>query len=142
MTSSIRCPVIRRGATLTAVASSVSLAGSTIHVQGNGRGSVKLTCTGTTTCTGRLTLTVRRKAKKGKPTTETIATAAFSIHAGGTTTIALPLTAAGRALLKANHGRLAATLAILASPPSPTGTRHASVQLVQEQTTKAHKPSG
>lgn len=123
-------------------ASSVSLAGSTIHVQGNGRGSVKLTCTGTATCTGTLTLTVKRKAKKGKTTTETIGTVPFSIHAGRTTAITLALTATGRAVLKAGHGRLTATLAILESPPSPTGTRHDSVQLVREQPTKANKPSG
>ncbi len=111
----------------------VSLAGSTISIQSAGKGSVKLICTGTATCAGKLTLTVKGKAKKGKKAkVETIGTAAFSIPAGKAATVTLTLTAAGRALLKFHHGKLSASLTILKSSPTPASTQHESVQLVQK----------
>jgi len=82
-----------------AIAGSVSLTGSVLSIQSNGKGSVKLTCTGTATCAGKLTLTVTSKGKHAKKAkAETIGTAAFSIPAGKTGVVTITLTAAGRAL--------------------------------------------
>ena len=115
----------------TAAAGSVSLASSVIGVQSGGKASVKLTCAGTTTCAGKLTLTVSLKGKgKGKhgkkAKTETIGTAAFSIPAGKTGVVAIKLTTAGRTLLKAGHGKLSASLTILKSSPAPANTQRKS----------------
>ena len=119
-----------------AVTGSVSLDGSTITVQSIHEAAVKLACTGTATCSGKLTLTGKSTPKKGKKAkTETIGTATFSIPAGKTATIELKLNAAGKALLSADHGHLGATLSILKSSPAPSQTHIDSVHLVQQ---KAH----
>jgi hypothetical protein len=121
-----------------AIAGSVSLTGSVLSVHSGGKASVKLTCAGTTPCTGKLTLTVTSKGKHAKKAkAETIGTAAFSIPAGKTGVVTITLTAAGRALLKAGHGKLSASLTIVKSSPSPASTERASVQLVQKAATKA-----
>jgi len=129
----------------------VSLDGSTITVQGNGEAEVKLSCTGTGMCAGKLTLTELRLAvkillEKGKRTTpktktktETLGTATFFIPAGKTATIELKLNAVGRALLGAAHGRLSASLTVLKSAPGPTQTLTEDVQLVQR---RAHGKAG
>jgi hypothetical protein len=123
-----------------AVAGSVTLTGSVLSVQSGGKGSVKLTCTGTATCAGKLTLTVRVKAEKGKKAkTKTIGAAVFSIPAGKTGVVTITLTAAGRALLKAGHGKLSASLTMVKSSPAPTSTERERVQLVQRKTTKGKK---
>ncbi len=125
-----------------AATGSVSLAGSTIGVQSAGRASVKLSCAGTATCTGKLTLTAKSttgKGKKKRSETTTIGTATFSIPAGKTATATLTLTATGRTLLKSDHGKLSASLTILKSSPSPTSTQRKSVQLVQKAATKAKR---
>ncbi len=115
---------------------SVSLDGSTITVASSGEAAVKLACTGTATCAGKLTLTGKNTTKKGKKAkTETIGTATFSIPTGKTATIELDLNAAGRALLGADHGRLSASLTILKSSPAPSQTHAENVRLVQK---KAH----
>ncbi|HTA12475.1 MAG TPA: hypothetical protein VK765_03565 [Solirubrobacteraceae bacterium] len=120
-----------------AIAGSVSLTGSLLGVRSGVRASVELTCTGTAACTGKLTLTVASKDKHGKKAkAETIGTAAFSIPAGKTGVLTIKLTAAGRALLKAGHGRLSASLTIVKSSPAPASTKRESVQLVQKKTPK------
>ena len=71
-------------------AGSVSLARSTITVQGSGAAGIKLTCTGTDTCSGKLTLTTKRTTKKSKKKhtkTQTIGTTTYSISAGETATV-------------------------------------------------------
>jgi hypothetical protein len=114
----------------------VLLNGSTITVQSSGEAQVKLACAGTTKCAGKLTLTVKVAARKGKKAkTETLGTATFSIQPNETTSIKLTLGAAAKALLGADHGRLGATLLILRSSPSPSQTHTDSVHLVQQ---KAH----
>jgi hypothetical protein len=123
-----------------AIAGSVSLTGSIVSVQSAGKASVKLTCAGTATCTGRLTLVVSVKGKHGKKAkAETIGTAAFSIPAGRTGVVTITLTAAGRALLKAAHGKLNASLTVLKSSPAPASTQHKTITLVQKTATKAKK---
>ena len=71
----------------------VSLAGASIAVQGDGEATVKLACKGTSTCRGKLTLTVktRDKGKQRRSKTTTIGTATFSIPPGKTATLELKL---------------------------------------------------
>lgn len=117
---------------------SVSLAESMITVRGAGEAAVRLRCTGTGTCRGKLILTGKRTTRKGKEKhtkMTTIGTASFSIPAGKTATIELELNTTGRALLSADHGHLSASLTILKSSPSPSQTHIENVQLVQQ---KAH----
>jgi hypothetical protein len=118
----------------------VALDGSTIFVQVSGAAGVKLQCTGTRTCSGKLTLIFKGAAKKGKKTAKTeIATASFLVPSSKAKTIKLTLNAVGRALLSAGHGRLTATLSIVKSSPSPSQTHTDSVNLVQQKTRKAKK---
>jgi hypothetical protein len=126
----------------TAATGTVSLYGSTIIAQSSGKTAVKLSCTGTGTCSGKLTLTAKRTTGKGKTKrskTTMIATATFSIEPGKTAPITLALNTAGRALLKADHGRLSARLTILKSFPSPASTQRKSVHLVQQKAKKKAK---
>jgi protocatechuate 3,4-dioxygenase beta subunit len=125
------------------VSGSVSLAGSTITVQGSGEAAVKLSCASTVTCSGKLTLVAKTKGKgKKKAKAETIGTASFSIPAGKTVTVKLTLSGAGKALLGAAHGHLSATLTILKSSPTPSATQTESVHLVQQKAAKGKKGKG
>jgi alpha-tubulin suppressor-like RCC1 family protein len=125
----------------TAAGGKVSLDGTTLTVHSGKDAAVKLTCTATATCAGKLTLTVKGTAKKGKkPKTETIGAAGFSIPAGKTATVKLKLNATGRALLGDDHGRLSASLTILKSAPAPSQTHTESVHLAQQKATKVKKP--
>jgi hypothetical protein len=110
--------------------------GPGIKVQ-SGAAGFKVTCRGTATCSGKLTLMVKIPFKKGKKTkTTTIGTTTFSVPPGNTVTIELNLNTAGRSLLKADRGRLTADLTILKSSPPPVQTKiDHSVHLVQQ---KAH----
>jgi hypothetical protein len=117
---------------------SVSLTGSVIGVQSSGKGSVKLTCTGMAACSGKLTLTVTVKPKQGKQAkarTKAIGSAAFSIPPSKSETVTIALTAAGRALLKAAHGKLRASLTIHFGSGTTRMIRieHQSVQLLQKR---------
>jgi hypothetical protein len=103
---------------------------------------LELTCTGTGTCAGKLTLTVKGsttdkgKASKTKTTTTTIGTASFSIPPGKTATVELTLNRTSRALLGIDHGRMSASLTILKSSPAPSQTHAENVHLVQQKMTK------
>lgn len=120
-----------------AVTDSVSLDGSTLTVQSNGQAQARLACTGSSACTGKLLLTVKGVARKGKKAkTHTIATGSFAVPAGKAVTIELKPSAAGRALLRATHGRLIARLTVLKSSPAPSQTDTESVRLVQQKTVK------
>jgi hypothetical protein len=115
----------------------VALNGTALAVSRNGAVALELTCTGTGACEGKLTLTAKGRAKHGKRAkTETIATGSFSVAPGHTAIVTATLTAAGRALLKAGHGSLSASLVILKSSPPPSQMQRASVHLTQ----KAAKP--
>ena len=110
--------------------------GPGIKVQSGGATGFKVTCKGTATCSGKLTLTVKIPFKKGKKTkTTTVGTAPISAPPGKTVIVKLQLNAGGRALLSANHGRLSASLTVLKSSPPPSQTHTDSVHLVQQ---KAH----
>lgn len=130
------------GAGTTGATGSVSLDGTKIAVQSNHKAAVKLTCTGTATCSGKLTLTVKSTTKKGKKKhtkTQTIGTATFSIPAGQSQTVMVALSKPGRTLLSAAHGNLAATLMVQKSSPSPTQNSSSNVHLAQQKTTKKKK---
>jgi hypothetical protein len=110
----------------------LSLDGVTIDVQSNHDATVKLTCTGIVTCSGKLKLTAIGTSRKGKrkhTKTETLGTAIFSITADRATIIKLALNGTGRNLLSAAHGHLNATLAILKTSPVPTNTQTQRVYL-------------
>ena len=116
---------------------SVSLTGSTFAVQSNAEALVELTCSGTATCTGKLTLLVTRATGRGKhrhARVVTAGTATFSTPAGKTGTVDLQLNANGRALLRASQGRLPADLEVLKSSPAPSQTQTKNVQLVHCRT--------
>lgn len=120
-----------------AVSGSVSLVGASINVGGthHNQTAFRLTCTGTATCTGKLTLTVRRTNGKGQhkhTKTDTIGTATYSIPVGKATVVALKLSAAGSALLSTDHGRLDADLTVLKYSPAPSQTHTETVHLVQQ----------
>ena len=120
----------------------ISLDGSTIDVQRNHEALIKLTCTGTATYRGKLTLTAKsagKKGKNGKP--KKIGTAAFSIPAGKTKTktIKLTLSRTGRAFLSAAHGHLSASLTILKTFPTPSTSQSHRVHLVQQKAKKRKK---
>ncbi len=115
---------------------SVSLDSSTIAVQSSDMALVKLNCLGIASCRGKLTLTakstVEAKGKK-KTRTVTIGTVSFSVVGDETKTVKLNLNAAGRALLKADHGRCAAHLTILELAPGAANTQTKTVRLVREK---------
>ena len=118
--------------------------GKSITVHSRGRAALELIWTGkgssVVTCRGRLTLRVKVEAKGSRSKrskTQTIGAAGFSIgsaltsaSSGKTKVITIKLDAAGRALLSATHGRLAARLTILVSSPAPPRTQTHAVYLV------------
>jgi hypothetical protein len=119
------------------VSSRVSLVGVNIKVGGTQQNQTafKLACTGTAICRGKLTLMVgstNGKAQHKRTKTNTIGTATYSIPVGKTTAVALKLTAAGSALLSADHGRLDADLTISKYSPSRSQTHTETVHLVQQ----------
>jgi hypothetical protein len=111
----------------------VSLVGGTLAVRG-GVGSAKLSCAAGAGCQGKLTLTARVAAKGRHKRTATIGTASFTAPGNGTVTVKIALNATGRALLRAAHGRLGASLAIQRLEPGPAATQTKSVRLIQKPT--------
>jgi hypothetical protein len=128
-------PPATAAATATATGT-VTLDGSNIGVQ-SGVATVKLSCSGSATCVGKVTLTVKSKPKKGKKAkTETIGTASFSIPAGNTKLVKVKLNGSGRALLRTAHGHLSAAIKIAKSSPTPSKTETQSVHLKQQKAVK------
>ena len=129
-------------------ADAVSLDGSTIDVQSDGIALVKLNCRGTAGCRGKLTLTAPTaveardaKGKKRRARSTTIGTTSFSIAGDGTKTVKIALDAAGRALLRADHGHCDASLAILGLAPGVSNTQTKAVELLRWNAAKAEKPA-
>jgi hypothetical protein len=101
----------------------VSLRSVGLAVLSMGWAKAKLLCTAPGGCHGKLVLLVKSHVKaKGRKRSAThaltIATTNFTLSGGALKTIKLKLDAAGRALLRADHGHLAATLEIVALAPS------------------------
>ncbi len=96
-------------------------AGGTLAIARGHTVRVKLDCTGSKECTGKLILTTkttsRTKSGKKRSHTVTIGTVKFSIPAGKTTIVTIPLNATGRGLLGKEHGRLAAHASIVDAVP-------------------------
>jgi hypothetical protein len=112
----------------------VSLADARVTVTNGGVVTLRLTCTGSGTCSGTLDLAARRATKKGRAVkSATIATGRFSVTAGKTATVKLPLNGLGRGLLRADHERMNATLIVVKRSPSPSQTRSTRVRLVEQQ---------
>ncbi len=111
----------------------VSLVGSAIVVHRNGRAVVRLSCAGTTRCVGRLALSVRTHRRRHRTKVEKIGTATFAIAPGTTATIGLKLDVAGRALLKAAHGRLWASLRLVEPSPAPSEIETRHVRLIRHR---------
>lgn len=123
----------------TAAAGSVLLDSVTIVKDGRAA-SVKLTCSDVATCVGKLTLTASGTSGKGKKrhaNTESIGLAGFSIAAGETAAVQVPLDKTGRALMGAAHGQLSATLTIIRTSPLPNKTQTQRIRLDQPKATKA-----
>jgi phosphodiesterase/alkaline phosphatase D-like protein len=112
----------------------VSLASASVVTQAGGMAAIKLIWTGTaaSTCSGKLTLTVKTKGKSKRSKPTLIATGNFSLPLGKTQIARVKLNEAGRALLNAGHGRLSANLAILELFPDPSPAQTETVHLARE----------
>jgi hypothetical protein len=80
------------------------------------------------------------KQGRGRSSTRTIATAAFSIPAGKTSIVRVQLNAAGRSLLVVHHGRLTVNLTILQSSPGSSHARTEPVHLARQKARARSKP--
>ena len=117
---------------------SMYLVDTSIAVKGKGVALVKVECFGKEACHGKLTLTVKRRARAKAATNArvlTIGTATYAIGGDEAKTVRVNLNAMGRGLLSADHGRLSASLKILELAPGPQSTQTKAVRLVQQ---KAH----
>jgi hypothetical protein len=119
----------------------VSLLSSGIAVQAHARALVRLKAVGAGSCHGTLTLKVKLKSGKRRSRLKAIATARFSLAAGKLATVKLALNASGRALLRAGHGHLTASLVVLKSVPAPTQARTARVRLTRRPATPSKTPA-
>jgi hypothetical protein len=120
--------------------SRLSLDGYAVSVRNSDKAAIKLTCSNTTTCSGKLTLTAKVPTREGKDEyseTEIIGTTSFSIPAGTAVTIRLKLNATGRRLLNAANRHIDAELTILKTTPRPSTTQTASVHLTLHNTKKS-----
>jgi hypothetical protein len=96
------------------------------------RAVVRLVWRGVGSCTGKLRLKVKVKRRAGKKlgtVTRTIAAGGFTIEAGRARTVKLKLNAFGRALLKAGHGRLRASLLVVSVSAGTSQAKTSNVRL-------------
>ena len=111
----------------------VRLVASKIATRAGGRAALRLSCTGTARCIGRLKLTARRaatsKRKAGKAAV--VARKTFSIAPGTTGRIAIRLNARGRGLLRAAHAHLTASLTVLKTSPAPSRAATQRIRLLK-----------
>ena len=107
----------------------VALVSKSITVQSHSRVTLKLRrMAGTGGCSGTLKLTVKTTTDKHRTRTSTIGTGKFSIAPGKVQVFPVKLNTTARALLKARHGRLGASLVIRLST-GPARAQTASVRL-------------
>jgi subtilisin family serine protease len=104
-----------------------------------GRVRIRLRCTASARCAGKLTLTVktrvrsaRRHGRRNSTTAElvTIGRGTFSLRPGQAATVAVTLSASGRALAQTAHGHLVARLTIAETSPTPAATQSEHVRLL------------
>jgi hypothetical protein len=102
----------------------VGLDETTVTVRSHTVALPRLVCEGKESCEGVLTLSVHESArgKDGKRISRvvTVGSATFSIASGKVASVTIHLTAAGRALLIRDHGRLEANLRIVENAPRST----------------------
>jgi uncharacterized repeat protein (TIGR01451 family) len=109
-----------------------SLLSPALEVSSGHRTVVRLACTGTAECAGRLTLLAMSTVGHGgarHKRSYNIGAADFTIAPGRTGAIGVTLDSAGRALLRAAHGHLSAVLSVLTQSPATSRTQTASVRL-------------
>ncbi len=100
---------------------------------------IRVSCTSTSTCIGKLKLRVTTSVKhRKKPKTTEIAAVSFSIGPGGETTLKLRLNPTGRVMLKAHHHPMTATLSITRMSPPPVQTHSEKVTLTPQKAVKTH----
>ena len=104
-----------------------------LAVARHGRVLVRLRRSGSARCRGKLTLKVRGKASGRRVSMHTIGATRFSIAVSKPITLKVKLNAAGRALLRARHGKVRASLVVLRLAPAPTRAQSASVRLQQRK---------
>jgi IPT/TIG domain/FG-GAP repeat len=104
-----------------------------LTVASRARVLVRLRRSGSARCTGKLTLKVRRGAPGRRARARTIGVTRFSIGVSKPVTVKVKLNAAGRALLRATHGKLRASLVVLRLAPGPPRAQSASVRLGQRK---------
>jgi hypothetical protein len=115
----------------------LSLASTRVAVAKDGRASIKVACSGSAACHGKLELRETRTVKHaGKLATETITIgrAAYTVKAGTKATVKIELVGSGRQELRAKRGRLPFHLSIVQATPAPSGLSVKDVVLVE-----AHK---
>jgi len=104
-----------------------------------GRARIRLRCTASGTCAGKLTLTVktrvrsaRRNGRRNSRATEllTIGRGTFSLRPGQEATVGVALSASGRTLARTAHGHLIARLTIAGTSPAPPVTQFERVRLL------------
>jgi hypothetical protein len=114
----------------------ISLDGSTVTVLRTDRALIKLRCTGTARCSGRLTLTIRittRTAKGKRTRSDAIGAASYSIRAGTSAIVRVRINRLGRTHLTRGHGHLRARLTISKTSPSPRTTTVEAVHLTLQR---------
>jgi hypothetical protein len=110
-----------------------------ITMNSKSRAAVKLVLAGAGTCRGRVTLAIKKAIAHHRPKLVTIASASFSQPAGRTLSLSLALNKLGRALLRARHGKLTASLTLLKLSPAPVAAHTSSVRLsAAHQSTAKH----
>jgi len=110
-----------------------SLLSRNVAVQPHSRALFRLRGTGAGSCAGKLRLNVELKLAGRRFKLKTIGTAVFAIASGQQLSISVKLNAAGRALLRAGHGRLNASLLLVKSSPAPLLAQTASVRLTRQR---------
>ena len=91
---------------------------------------MSVSCTGSAaTCSGHVTLTAKLAVRGHRTRTVTIATAAFTIAAGRTSSVRLRLSALGRSLLHGAHGHLSAQILLIKSAPAPSQEQRRTIRL-------------
>ena len=129
-TSSTPAPTSGTLAFSTATAT-VAIAGSTISVSKKGAATITLSCAGSATCVGKLTVLVKTKGKHVRSVT--LGTGSFSIAAGTKKAIVVKLSSAGRSLLKAGHGHLSAVMTVDKTSPAPDAKQTRDVLVSQKR---------
>ncbi|HSZ70739.1 MAG TPA: hypothetical protein VK756_10295 [Solirubrobacteraceae bacterium] len=112
-----------------------SLASPNVMAQ-RGEVSIKLSWAKASTCRGKLTLAVKARGKGGRPKLTPIGTAAFSLAGRSPQVVRVKLNQIGRELLEAEHGRLSASLTVLATSPGPARAQTATVHVVSARSVR------